>query len=455
VSVAYSRYVQGDVPVIGEVRVPRLNSDLTAHADVATASAQPLRAAAGLSWQGYKLVGKGFVVNREEAETLLLAEPRHSEVLVPYLTGQDISGVPRRQYVIDFAMRSEEEAKGYPVLYDLVRDRVYPERQANRTEAYRTHWWRFGGYRREMREALAGLDRFIVTLEVSKHRLFTFVPNGTAPDGTLVVIASDDPFVLGVLSSATHQTWARAAGGMLEDKKRYNKAACFDAFPLPTPSSALRSRIAKLADAIELHRSSAIARNPRLGLTALHNVVERLRSGELLEPKETEVHRQGACGVLRDLHDELDAAVAEAYGWSWPEPTALILERLVALHDRRIEEEAVGTVRWLRPDYQRPRYGRADEAAAAAPTLGLPAETPVEKSLAAPVAATPWPADAIGQITVLRAMAAMTPVSIEEAVQRLMGAKRDIVGRHLETLAMLGEVRDVGGGRYAVAAGSL
>jgi hypothetical protein len=112
-------------------------------------------------------------------------------------------------------------------------------------------------------------------------------------------------------------------------------------------------------------------------------------------------------------------------------------------------------VRWLRPEYQRSRYGRAEDAAATAPTLGLPAETSVAKPSAAPAAATPWPADAIGQITVLRSMAAMTPVSIEEAVQRLVGAKRDIVHRHLETLAMLGEVRDVGGGRYAVAAGTV
>ena len=83
--------------------------------------------------------------------------------------------------------------------------------------------------------------------------------------------------------------------------------------------------------------------------------------------------------------------------------------------------------------------------------------TPRASSVTAAPAATaptPWPTDAIGQITVLRSMAAMTPVSIEEAVQRLVGAKRDIVHRHLETLAMLGEVRDVGGGRYAVAAGA-
>jgi hypothetical protein len=64
----------------------------------------------------------------------------------------------------------------------------------------------------------------------------------------------------------------------------------------------------------------------------------------------------------------------------------------------------------------------------------------------------PWPGDAIGQITVLRGMAAVTPVSVDDAMQRISGARRDIVRRHLETLALLGEVRTTTDGRYAIAA---
>lgn len=45
----------------------------------------------------------------------------------------------------------------------------------------------------------------------------------------------------------------------------------------------------------------------------MYNVVEKLRSGEPLTTKEREVHTLAACGVLRDVHDELDGAVSEAY----------------------------------------------------------------------------------------------------------------------------------------------
>ena len=92
-------------------------------------------------------------------------------------------------------------------------------------------------------------------------------------------------------------------------------------------------------------------------MTGVYNVVAKLRSGEPLEEAEQAVHDLAACGVLRDLHDELDALVAAAYGWSWPEDSAVVLERLVALHDDRVEEERRGIVRWLRPDYQQPLFG--------------------------------------------------------------------------------------------------
>ncbi|HWH16751.1 MAG TPA: hypothetical protein VNT77_00205, partial [Allosphingosinicella sp.] len=54
---------------------------------------------------------------------------------------------------------------------------------------------------------------------------------------------------------------------------------------------------------------------------------------------------------------DLDAAVAAAYGWPADLPAAEIVARLVALNAERAAEEAAGHVRWLRPDYQKPRFG--------------------------------------------------------------------------------------------------
>jgi hypothetical protein len=59
--------------------------------------------------------------------------------------------------------------------------------------------------------------------------------------------------------------------------------------------------------------------------------------------------------VLKQIHDELDAAVAEAYGWPADLADEQILERLVALNHERAEEEKRGIIRWLRPEFQNPQ----------------------------------------------------------------------------------------------------
>lgn len=178
----------------------------------------------------------------------------------------------------------------------------------------------------------------------------------------------------------------------------------------------------------------------------MYNVIDKLRAGAELSKAEREVHQLAACGTLRDLHDDLDRLVAEAYGWPWPEPPGRILDRLVALHDHRIEEERAGTVRWLRAEYQRPRFA---EGAGAGAKVGSAAEEEEAAGTIARLPPMPWPADAVGQITALRALVLGGQVSVDEATRRFTDARREIVARHLETLAILGEVRALGDNLYA------
>ncbi|TKC99643.1 class I SAM-dependent DNA methyltransferase [Polyangium fumosum] len=435
--------VDGDANVVATVEVPRLNADLTAHADVPTAAGVPLRANDGLSSPGFKLDAAGFIIDAREAKRLFQADPRNAAILKPYRNGKDFTTRPRNVFLIDFGAMDESDARGYPVLYDIVRDRVKPERDVKPDRTRRELWWRLARPREFLREALIGLPRYIVTPETSKHRIFEFLDGVTAPDNSLIVMPTADAFVLGVLSSVVHSVWALAAGSRLgiDGTPRYNKGPCFEAFPFPDPPPALRKKIAAIAEAIDTHRKAALARSEKVGMTTMYNVVDKLRAGAELSKLEREVHQLAACGTLRDLHDELDRLVAEAYGWQWPEQPAEILTRLVALHDRRVEEERAGTVRWLRPDYQKPRFAKGAGADLIAPDDDA-ADT------AAPALA-PWPSDAIGQITALRALVTAAPITVDEAARRFAGARRDIVARHLETLAILGEVQTVGPEQYA------
>jgi hypothetical protein len=442
--------VTGDVPVVSEVRVPRLNADLTADADIATAVTQPLLASAGVAARGFMVAGAGFILDAAEAEQLRALDTKYWPLVRPFRNGKDLTARSRGSYVIDFGLRSEAEARAFPVVFDIVRDRVKPERDANQDKGRREKWWLFGRTNEDLRKALTGLRRYIATAETSKHRFFTFLDSDVAPDNAVVCIASDDAYVLGVLSSSLHLAWALAAGGRMgvRDTPSYNKGLCFEPFPFPDATDSPRAEIAAAAERIEAHRSSAVAAADDVTLMKLYDVVEALRTERTLTAAQQRIHMLGACGVLKDLHDELDHAVASAYGWSWPEPPELVLERLVMLHDQRRAEEAGGRVRWIRPEFQAPKFGRVGDGEA--PRLDLQAGADADVMIAGR-AAKPWPGDAVGQITALRQLAGTAPVTVDDAVAHFAGAPRTIVARHLETLAILGEVRQVSGGRYATA----
>ncbi len=102
-------------------------------------------------------------------------------------------------------------------------------------------------------------------------------------------------------------------------------------------------------------------------------MLEAIRANETLTAKQRAIHDRGLVTVLRQLHDELDAAVAAAYGWDAALADAVILDRLVALNRARADEESRGTVRYLRPAYQQPHVVPASAGSVAVQSdLGLP-----------------------------------------------------------------------------------
>lgn len=88
-----------------------------------------------------------------------------------------------------------------------------------------------------------------------------------------------------------------------------------------------------------------------------YNLRDRQRSGQLSDLIEVERAEAARVGIFDRLHQQIVAEVAAAYGWPADLPPAEIVARLVALNAERAAEEKAGKVRWLRPDYQIPRFG--------------------------------------------------------------------------------------------------
>ena len=198
---------------------------------------------------------------------------------------------------------------------------------------------------------MKGLPRFIVTVETSKHRWFRFLDASILPDNRLVCIASDDPFVLGVLSSRVHRAWALAVGGKLEDRPVYSKGMCFDRFPFPNASPLLREEIATVAEGLDDLRSRVLGQNADLSMTGLYNVMQKILAGVALTENDRTIRQAGCVDLLLHMSQRLDALVLQAYGWPSDLADEAVISHLVALNQSLAAEEDAGQILYLRPDY--------------------------------------------------------------------------------------------------------
>ena len=456
-----------------------ISAALSIGADVSAATR--LTANSGLANRGFCLFGAGFLVSSDRAKDLGVDQAEGlGKHIRPFRNGKDLTQKPRGVMVIDlFGLTEQEVRDRYSATYQHVATMVKPERDQNNRESRRRLWWIFGEPNKQLRIMLCGLCRYVATSETAKHRVFQFLDAAIAPDNMLVVVASSESLVLGVLSSHIHVCWALAAGGRLGvgNDPRYNKSKCFDTFPFPTPTAPQAETIRELGEALDAHRKRQQATHPGLTITGMYNVLEKLRSSAALSPKEKKIHDEGLVSVLKKIHDDLDAAVFEAYGWPVTLSDEEILERLVALNHERADEEKRGLVRWLRPEFQN-RAGVAkqlelaeaeetyeadddddDDGSEREEAADAPAQKPARKRKAAKASAPiadpikhAWPTTLPEQIRLVRRLlgAVSRPVKPAEVGRFFDGAKPARLKEILETLVALGHARKTGEGYSGV-----
>ncbi|MCX6873156.1 MAG: class I SAM-dependent DNA methyltransferase [Verrucomicrobia bacterium] len=400
----------------------------------------PLRANSDLANHGVIRGGEGFLVPPDQLHLLGYGRRKGIEKhLRLILNGSDLTSRNRTNYVIDlFGLSESEVRENFPEIYQWVYTHVRPGRLNNKRTTRRDNWWLFNESVPKLRSMLVGLPRFISTSETAKHRVFVFIDGSVLPEHKLVNIAHADSAVLGVLSSFSHVTWTLAIGSQLGPTPVYVKTTCFETFPFPAlEEGALKQRIRDLGERLDSHRKRQQEQHPDLTLTGIYNVLEKLRSGETLTAKDKEIHENGLVSILKQIHDDLDAAVLEAYGWQdlsrsvgvsptsrekecgrdahtpcadilargGPDAEALeqqLLTRLVALNHERAAEEKRGLIRWLRPDYQAP--GAATAPAAEQTEITLPDDEEATPSHGGPgrSALPAWPETMAEQVVAVR-----------------------------------------------------
>jgi hypothetical protein len=297
---------------------------------------------------GSYALGSGFVFDDIEAEkgaceplstmqVLISANHKNAEKVIPFIGGSEVNTSPNQthhRFIIDFRqlplkrdatmpswreLNSNEETQAYrngivpkdypgdvaedwPDLLKIVKERVLPQRLAQRDANSKRKWWQFKRPNMHLYRTV-GNEPFVLarSLTSAQFPCFSILKNIFIYDQTLLVFVGPVFNLLASLCSRGHETWARFMGATFKDDPRYNVQDCFETFPFSRrfeKSSVLNGAGRTYHD----HRASLmVARNE--GMTKTYN-----RFHDPAEAADDIVR-------LRELHAAIDRAVLEAYGW--------------------------------------------------------------------------------------------------------------------------------------------
>ena len=240
-----------------------------------------------------------------------------------------------------------EQAEAYTDCMNIVKEKVKPERDRLNAkirlirQALRKIWWQFAEKRPALYSTISDMKRVLVIPRVSKYMICAWEPKGIVYSDATCVIATEASANFVLIQCTFHGDWVRLNGSSMRNDQRYTPSDCFETFPFPLNTASLED----IGQRYHTHRQSIMQANQE-GLTKTYNRFhdQDEQSADIVK--------------LRELHKEMDEAVAHAYGWddlalghgfhetkqgmryticeqAWRE----VLDRLLLLNHARHEEE--------------------------------------------------------------------------------------------------------------------
>jgi hypothetical protein len=129
------------------------------------------------------------------------------------------------------------------------------------------------------------------------------------PSDATVVFTSESFAMFAVLQSSVHEIWVRMMTSSMKDDLRYAPSDCFETFPFP-PNYEANDALERVGREYYEYRAELMKKTGK-GLTKTYN---RFHDKYDTAP---DIER------LRALHDAMDRAVLESYGWRHLNPQAI------------------------------------------------------------------------------------------------------------------------------------
>jgi hypothetical protein len=285
----------------------------------------------GRSFKGCELGSLGFLL---PSNATIPPELRDSKDLIkPYVGGEDLTTesapVSASRLIVDVDLLGVDAMAARPALSRWLLTRLdFPEDS-------KSEWWHFRRPSLEFRNYAATHSTILAISEVTTHLAFDLLPTSIVPSHKLKLFGFDTHAAFACVQSRTHEFWVRLLTSSREARLNYSPTDCFVNFPLPRDME-LSLRLQVLGTEYQRFRAELMLRNAE-GLTKTYN---RFHHPHEHDPDILK---------LRELHDAMDRAVLDAYGWTDIQP------RCEFIHDYGDEEEGASESERKRPQrYQWP-----------------------------------------------------------------------------------------------------
>ena len=332
VSIVNWSYKKPEKRYLDHKLVETINSSLQSHQDISVTKS--LKSNQNKCFSGVIPVGKGFLIDESTVKQWNKANVENKPILKLFSMGGNLAkntiGKPDR-WIIDFQDMDFEQASEYTLPFEHLKNNVKPERQNKREQKLRQQWWKFKRTNEAMRTALSSLSYYFAVPEVSKWAIFIPCPVDWLPGNKTKVVASEDYYVLGVLTSQIHRAWMEAQKSTLKSDIAYTHKTCFETFPFPQNPCKGGSRTAP---------TDGIVQKIRDKMTELHEY--RTQQMEQKQWGITQLYNEyfhEPASKLYKLHKELDKLVMKAYGFKSDDD---ILTKLLDLNLELAKKEKRG-----------------------------------------------------------------------------------------------------------------
>lgn len=329
------------------VELDSIPSSLSPEADVTDAITLTANSASDACAQGQTHGHEAFLLTPDEGRAMIRESKRNSEVILPYLIGDDLLGSnpPRPQrMVIDFHPRDVFAAKAFAAAFQHIQAVLPARKTAAKEEERRNNdvlskqpkarvnhhhanflkrWWLLSYPREELIRKLATIPRYVVCSRVTRRPVFEFVDHRIRPGDSLQVFALPDDYSFGILQSAMHWQWFTYRCSTFKGDPRYTSNSVFDTFPWPQkPKPSAMKEVARTGRQLRALRTQLLDSDSSLTLRDLYRTLELPGANR-----------------LKDAHTKLDAAVHGAYGIRKSED---VLHFLLKLNHELADRESRG-----------------------------------------------------------------------------------------------------------------